>query len=138
MLLLTQKKPFSYLSTDGDGLVMHFAKSLAEGNLTQILDPQVREEGGQEVEEVATLAALCIKLTSDDRPTMRQVEVMLEGLRRLTPRNSINDNIVGNEFEQNDYNGTNFTSTKEWQNTEESGRIYSMEQELLMSARYPR
>ncbi|KAF8730921.1 hypothetical protein HU200_016795 [Digitaria exilis] len=58
--LLTRKKPFSYLSSEGDGLVSHFLDLHAEGNLLQIIDPQVIEEGGEEVQEVARLASSCI------------------------------------------------------------------------------
>ena len=51
--LLTRKKPFLYLSSEGDGLASHFVNLLSEGNLSQIIDPQVMEEGGTEVQEVA-------------------------------------------------------------------------------------
>ena len=53
--LLTRKNPSSYRSSEGDGLVMQFVELLAEGNLAEILDPQVLEEAGTEVEEVAIL-----------------------------------------------------------------------------------
>uniref|UniRef100_A0A8R7ULG4 Protein kinase domain-containing protein n=1 Tax=Triticum urartu TaxID=4572 RepID=A0A8R7ULG4_TRIUA len=79
--LLTRKKPFSYLFSDDEGLVVHFVTLFAEGNLLQILDPQVIEEGGKEVQEVAAIAITCVKLKGEDRPTMRQVELTLEGLR---------------------------------------------------------
>ncbi|CAD6254360.1 unnamed protein product [Miscanthus lutarioriparius] len=78
--LLTRKKPFSYLSAEGDGLVSHFVNLLSEGNLVQIIDPQVME-GGTEVQEVATLAASCINLRGEERPTMRLVEHILHGLQ---------------------------------------------------------
>ncbi|RLN40533.1 wall-associated receptor kinase 2-like [Panicum miliaceum] len=79
--LLTRKKPFSYLTSDGEGLVAHFVRLLGEGNVSQILDPQVIEEGGKEVQEVAMLAASCINLRAEERPTMREVGHALEGLQ---------------------------------------------------------
>ncbi|CAL4918032.1 unnamed protein product [Urochloa decumbens] len=79
--LLTRKKPFSYLTSDGEGLVSHFVSLHEEGNISQILDPQVIEEGGKEVQEVAILAVSCINLRAEERPTMRQVEHALEGLQ---------------------------------------------------------
>ncbi|KQK07900.1 hypothetical protein BRADI_2g38300v3 [Brachypodium distachyon] len=79
--LLTRKKPFSYMSPEDDGLVAHFATLFAEGNLLQILDPQVVDEGGKELEAVATLAVTCVKLSGEDRPVMRQVELTLEAIR---------------------------------------------------------
>ncbi|KAF8730925.1 hypothetical protein HU200_016799 [Digitaria exilis] len=60
--LLTRKKPFSYLSNEGNGLVAHFVDLLAEGNLVQIIDPQVIEEGGEEIQEVAVLAASSVNI----------------------------------------------------------------------------
>jgi serine/threonine protein kinase len=39
MELLTRKKPFSYLSAEGDGLVAHFVDLVAQGNLVEIIDP---------------------------------------------------------------------------------------------------
>jgi serine/threonine protein kinase len=78
--LLTRKKPVSYRSPHGHGLVYHFVTLLSEGNLAQILDPQVNREGGGEVVDIALLAAMCVKFASMDRPTMRQVEMMLESI----------------------------------------------------------
>ncbi|XP_037462683.1 putative wall-associated receptor kinase-like 16 [Triticum dicoccoides] len=81
--LLTRKKPSSYLSSDGEGLVAHFVTLFEEGNLSDILDPQVTDEGGKEVGESIALAIACIKLRGEDRPDMRQVELTLEGLRPI-------------------------------------------------------
>jgi DhnA family fructose-bisphosphate aldolase class Ia len=79
--LLTRKKPFSYLSSEGEGLVVDFATLYAEGNLSQILDPQVMEEEDQNVQKVAALAVECIKLRREDRPTMKQVESILGSIQ---------------------------------------------------------
>ncbi|CAL4998269.1 unnamed protein product [Urochloa decumbens] len=79
--LLTRKKPFACESDESDGLLAHFAASLPSGNLHETLDRQVLEEGNREVINiVANLAASCIKLKGEDRPTMRQVEMRLESL----------------------------------------------------------
>ncbi|CAL5023197.1 unnamed protein product [Urochloa decumbens] len=134
--LLTRKKPFSYMTSEGEGLVSHFVHLLAESNLPQILDPQVVEEGGQEVQEVAVLAASCIKLKAEDRPTMRQVEHTLEGL--YASKKYKEHDVVTGEFEEGCSITMNCRSTQEMQVTVESSRRYSFEQEVLMSARYPR
>ncbi|CAL4986288.1 unnamed protein product [Urochloa decumbens] len=133
--LLTRKKPFSYLSPDGDGLASHFANLLTEENLVQILDPLVIEEGGEEVQQVAKLAASCIKLSGEDRPTMRTVELTLARLQ--ASKKNAEKNMVAREFDDGSI-GMSCPSTKEEPSAEESSRRYSMEQELLMSARYPR
>ncbi|WVZ54643.1 hypothetical protein U9M48_005410 [Paspalum notatum var. saurae] len=75
--LLTRKKPVSYRSPHGHGLVYHFVTLLSEGNLTHILDPQVDKEGGGELVDITLLAKMCVKLASKDRPMMREVEMVL-------------------------------------------------------------
>ena len=134
--LLTRKKPFSYLSADGDGLVAHFVGLIAEGNLVQIIDPQVTEEGGKEVQEVAALAASCVNLRGEESPTMRQVEHTLEGLRGSTKYKV--DDMVAEESENDSIVINHPSSTKEGQCFEESSRRYNLEQSMMMSARYPR
>ena len=78
--LLTRKKPVSYRSPQGYSIVNHFGALLSEGNLVHILDPQIVKEGGGEVVDVALLAAICVKFISEDRPTMRQVELTVESI----------------------------------------------------------
>ncbi|XP_039778965.1 wall-associated receptor kinase 5-like [Panicum virgatum] len=78
--LLTRKKPVYYRSPEGHGLVNHFASLLSEDNLVGILDPQVVKEAGGEVIDIALLAAMCVKSVSKERPTMRQLEMTLEGI----------------------------------------------------------
>ena len=78
--LLTKKKPVSYRSPQGHSLVYHFVTLLSKGNLARILDPQVSKEGGGEVVDIALLAKMCVKAISKERPTMRQVEIMLESI----------------------------------------------------------
>jgi len=134
--LLTRKKPL-YLSPDGEGLVAHFASLLAEGNLVQILDRQVIEEGGEEVQKVAALAASCINLRGEERPTMRQVEHTLEGLQASKKQHK-KDNIVVEEVGEDGTIVMKCATTKEGQSTEESSRRYSLEREIMMSASNPR
>uniref|UniRef100_A0ACD5Y2U8 Uncharacterized protein n=1 Tax=Avena sativa TaxID=4498 RepID=A0ACD5Y2U8_AVESA len=79
--LLTRRQPSLYRSSEGDGIVTRFLTLLAEDNLSEILDPQVVKEGCNVAEEVASVAASCIKLRAEERPTMRQVEMALEALQ---------------------------------------------------------
>ncbi|TVU06340.1 hypothetical protein EJB05_49549, partial [Eragrostis curvula] len=126
--LLTRKKPFSCFFSDGNGLVTHFVNLLSEQTLVQILDPQVIEEGGNEIEEVSLLAASCIKLTGDERPTMRQVEHTLE--RVLASMNYVKCERVVSKTNDNDTAATNYSSAMEWQSVQESSRKYSIEEEV--------
>ncbi|CAL4992737.1 unnamed protein product [Urochloa decumbens] len=80
--LLTRKKPVSYRSSQGFGLVNHFVSLMnSQGNLNEILDPQVSREGDGEVVDITLLAQMCVKFSSEDRPTMREVEMILENIQ---------------------------------------------------------
>ncbi|XP_066330814.1 wall-associated receptor kinase 2-like isoform X2 [Miscanthus floridulus] len=132
--LLTRKKPYVYRSVDNDGLVSHFVSLLVEGKLVDIIDPQVVEEEGGEIQEVATLAAMCTKLKGEDRPTMREVEMTLESL-------------LVNKKRQVQYNGAPMRNGGDEGTTHymasgrdcnEASRQYTMEEEIWLSASYPR
>jgi serine/threonine protein kinase len=133
--LLTRKKPFSYFSSEGEGLVGHFATLFAEGNFSQILDPQVVDTEGKVVEEVAKLALACVKLAGEDRPTMRDVELTLEGLKP-SKRHVLGSAVV--EASKEDAASTSVLPSTCLPNRKESSRQYSMEEEFLLSAKYPR
>ncbi|VAH96188.1 unnamed protein product [Triticum turgidum subsp. durum] len=133
--LLTRRKPSVYRSSEGDGLVMQFVALLAEGDLEKILDPQVIEEGGSEVKEVATLAMECVKLRAEERPTMRQVEMALEALQ--APNKRVQADLV-EETDEKEYAATGYPSTSQQAKKNEGSRCYSQEDEFLLSATYPR
>lgn len=133
--LLTRQKPSSYLSSEGEALVVHFVNLFAESNLIKILDPQVMEEGGKEVEGVAAIAAACTKLRGEDRPTMRQVELTLEGY--CASKEHILDNALAKKVKKND-TAAYCSSTKLKRSSEGSTIPYSMEKEFILSASYPR
>ncbi|KAL6894545.1 hypothetical protein ACP4OV_008643 [Aristida adscensionis] len=97
--LLTRKKPVSYRSLQDYGLVYHFVTLLSNnGNLDGILDPQILKEGGGEVIDVALLAAICVKFVSTERPTMRQVEMTLEGIRAA--KENVSSNLTNDESDE--------------------------------------
>uniref|UniRef100_A0ACD5ZXE8 Uncharacterized protein n=1 Tax=Avena sativa TaxID=4498 RepID=A0ACD5ZXE8_AVESA len=134
--LLTRKKPFSYVSNEGEGLVVDFATLFVEENLSRILDPQVMEEGGRNVEKVAALAVECINLRGEDRPTMKQVESILGSIQSsetqqvpCTTTMLVNPQDGG--IAKKDYPST-------VNGSDESTRRYSIEEEFMLSSRYPR
>ncbi|CAL5045666.1 unnamed protein product [Urochloa decumbens] len=133
MELLTKKKPFSYLSSKGDGIVAHFVNLHGTGNLVEILDPQVMDEGGKEVHEVAVLAVACVMLRPEDRPTMRQADITLEGL--LSSNRHAENNTLADGFEEIGNMVMDFPSIDEGQSTGESTQYYSLEQDrpLMLS-----
>lgn len=129
MELLTRKKPFIYRSGDGDGdgdgLVSHFSSLFREGKLADIIDPQVMEEDNGDIQEVATLAVMCTKLKGEGRPTMREVELILENLHVKTHTPSSTKTCSRVHIPAQGV-------------SQEVSRQYTMEEEIMLSARYPR
>jgi hypothetical protein len=69
---------------------------------------------------------MCTKLKGEDRPTMREVEMTLESLlvkKRQVPYNHCE---------------TTFHYMSPDEGTKEASRQYTMEEEMLLSASYPR
>jgi serine/threonine protein kinase len=130
--LLTRKKPFVYRSDGGEGLVSHFATLLTKGKLVDIIDPQVMNEECGEVQEVSILATMCTKLRGEDRPTMREVEMILGNL--LFKKKQVSCNTVADGFGRDETGA--FLPVEIV--TTESSRQYTMEEEILLSARCPR
>ncbi|XP_042499519.1 putative wall-associated receptor kinase-like 16 [Macadamia integrifolia] len=82
--LLTGKKA---LYSDGSGrqtnLAVHFVTSVEEGKVWEILDNQIVTEGCREkLQVVLELAERCLRLKGEERPTMKEVAMELQGLRR--------------------------------------------------------
>jgi hypothetical protein len=90
---------------------------------------------GKVVEEVAKLALACVKLAGEDRPTMRDVELTLEGLKP-SKRHVLGSAVV--EASKEDAASTSVLPSTCLPNRKESSRQYSMEEEFLLSAKYPR
>jgi len=114
-------------------LFHNFVSLFVEAKLIDIIDPQVMEGGGGEIQEAATLAAMCTKLKGEDRPTMREVEMTIESL--LVKKRQVQ------------YNGTPMRTGGDEATTHymaigrdcsEASRQCTMEEEILLSASYPR
>lgn len=133
--LLTRKKPSLYNSDNGSSLVSHFVSLLTEGDLVDIVDPQAIEEGGDDVQEVAALAAMCTKLNGEGRPTMREVEMTLENLRVKKKHAPYNNLLPSGECGGHEI-ATRYMPVREV--AIGASRQYTMEEEILLSARYPR
>lgn len=82
--LLTGELPVSFERSESErNLSSYFIASLRQKRLFSIVDGRVLREGKrEEVIGAAELARKCLKLKGDERPTMRQVVVELEGLKR--------------------------------------------------------
>uniref|UniRef100_A0A8R7QUJ9 Protein kinase domain-containing protein n=2 Tax=Triticum urartu TaxID=4572 RepID=A0A8R7QUJ9_TRIUA len=133
--LLTRKMPTTYRSSEGDWLVAQFVELFAEDKLAEILDPQIMEEGGSQLGEVAALAMSCIKLRAEERPTMRSLEMTFERLQ-VHKEPVLNDFL--SETNKMNYLTARYSSTIKRTSLEKVSRQYTQEQEFVLSANYPR
>ncbi|KAL3752643.1 hypothetical protein ACJRO7_000105 [Eucalyptus globulus] len=83
--LLTGKKALSFDRPEEErSLAAYFLSSLENDKLFQIAEEVIANEGNNEqVREVANLAKRCLKIKGEERPTMREVTMELEGLRTM-------------------------------------------------------
>ncbi|KAK7303666.1 hypothetical protein RJT34_14578 [Clitoria ternatea] len=83
--LLTGKKPFCFEGPEDErNLATHFLSSLKEDHLFEVLQFDILdEENKQGIMEVAILAARCLRLNGEERPTMKEVAMELEGIKLM-------------------------------------------------------
>jgi serine/threonine protein kinase len=80
--LLTGKEALSFNRPESDrNLAMYFVSAIKEDRLLQILEDHIVKEGNiEELKEVANLAKRCLRVRGEDRPSMKEVAMELEGL----------------------------------------------------------
>ncbi|KAJ3709323.1 hypothetical protein LUZ61_013028 [Rhynchospora tenuis] len=129
--LLTREKPNSVLF-EGGGIVPYFISAMRENRLFEILDPQIAGDKGQrtELEAVANIAEMCVRLKGEERPTMKEVEVQLEILWRSN--HHIENSFTSQKLEKKQPLPYDFTAEND------TTRQYSLEQQLLLSSNSPR
>ncbi|KAK3218132.1 hypothetical protein Dsin_012102 [Dipteronia sinensis] len=83
--LMTGKKVVSFDRPEEErSLVRHFLFSLKGGSVFEILENgTVNDDNKDEMREVAELARRCLRVKGEERPTMKEVAMELEGLRRM-------------------------------------------------------
>ncbi|KAG4382761.1 hypothetical protein GLYMA_14G157600v4 [Glycine max] len=83
--LLTGEKPFSFdRSEEKRSLTVHFLSCLKGDRLFEVLQIGILDEKNkQEIMDVAILAAKCLRLRGEERPSMKEVAMALEGVRRM-------------------------------------------------------
>ncbi|KAF5450679.1 hypothetical protein F2P56_031009 [Juglans regia] len=122
--LLTGKKALSFDRPEKDrSLAMYFNSAVKEDRLRQILDDQiVNDVNINAIDEVANIAKWCLSVRGDDRPTMKEVAMELEGLRIMGKHPWVKadlyteetENLLGpptHSFNIDVYNGSSSTIT---------------------------
>ncbi|XP_074320080.1 wall-associated receptor kinase 2-like [Silene latifolia] len=84
--ILTRKKALSYQRPEVERcLAMHFLLKMKEDRLFDIIDKNIVNSQGDiaQIKKVANLAKWCLFLKGEDRPTMKEVAMELEGIKRM-------------------------------------------------------
>ncbi|CAL5384749.1 unnamed protein product [Camellia sinensis] len=91
--LLTGKKVISFSRPEAErNLVMYFILAMKAGRLFEIVDEQMMDEARvDEFKQVAILAERCLEVKGDERPSMTEVAMELEGLRMTDKHPWVND-----------------------------------------------
>ncbi|RDX78236.1 Wall-associated receptor kinase 5, partial [Mucuna pruriens] len=90
--LLTGEKPHSFgRPEEKRSLANHFLSCLKEDRLFDVLQVGiVDEENKMEIMEVAILAAKCLRLNGEERPSMKEVTMELDAIRQMEKHQWIN------------------------------------------------
>ncbi|KAL0426226.1 UNVERIFIED_CONTAM: Wall-associated receptor kinase [Sesamum latifolium] len=82
--LMTGRKPLSTETNEEErNLATYFIMSIKEDRLFQVLEPRILREGNlEQLHAVAELVRNCLKLNGEERPTMKEVVMELERLRK--------------------------------------------------------
>ncbi|XP_044475049.1 wall-associated receptor kinase 2-like [Mangifera indica] len=100
--LLTGKKAISFDGPEEErNLGMYFVSAVKEHSLTEVVDDGVSKEANPgRLKEVARLARQCVRVKGEERPTMKEVAMELEGLRIMVKHPWVNDK---SNLEETDY-----------------------------------
>ncbi|KAF8024770.1 hypothetical protein BT93_F1828 [Corymbia citriodora subsp. variegata] len=101
--LLTGLRALSFERAESErNLSLYFASAIKAERLFEIIDLRVLNEGNpEEIKEVAMLASRCLRVKGEDRPTMKEVAMELEGLMRVMDRHPwVNQSCDLEEAEQ--------------------------------------
>ena len=90
--LLTGEKALSFDKPEEErSLAIRFLSFLKDNRLFEILEKHIAKEGkAEQLKEVANLAKRCLRLKGEDRPTMKEVAIELEGLRKMEMHSWVN------------------------------------------------
>ena len=153
--LLTRKKPI-FLNSLGEqqNLCHYFLGRLKDETVMDIIDSQVVDEASQsEIDEIASVAVMCLRTRGGQRPKMKEVELRLQLLRaRRRPRRT-HEQELRRDGDTKPLLSTPMksrsTSVAMAKNVELGvvavnsssqalTRCYSMEQEMAASSEFPR
>ncbi|CAL4899573.1 unnamed protein product [Urochloa decumbens] len=146
--LLTRKKPI-FLNPFGEkqSLCHYFLQNLRHGTAFSIFDAQVVDEAKRRgINEMVSLAGMCLRLRGEERPTMKEVEFRLQLLRaNMTKEENQDFHKDNNDMDPlSTYNCTSpkryvdFAAVANSPTLDGVTRCYTLEQELVSWSDVPR
>ncbi|XP_031248398.1 wall-associated receptor kinase-like 10 [Pistacia vera] len=111
--LLTGQKPIRSTNLEEDkSLAFYFLQIMKENRLFEILDARALKDGReQEIMAFANLTRRCLNLNGRKRPTMREVETKLAGIRTSNEASILKENCDDIEYVDGDTNNQLETSS---------------------------
>ncbi|KAK7277690.1 hypothetical protein RJT34_22705 [Clitoria ternatea] len=117
--LLTGRRALSFdMPEEERNLALYFLSAMKNDCLFQVVEDSVSEGNIEQVKEVANIAQWCLRLRSEERPTMKEVAMELESLRMMATtsawinaRSSSTEYVVGERsgLSETDYANCNYT-----------------------------
>ncbi|KAL7142046.1 hypothetical protein ABFS83_08G096200 [Erythranthe nasuta] len=94
--LLTGRTPLSTEKSEEEtNLANYFVLLVNENRLFQIIEPRILREGSlEQISAVAETVKRCLELKGEERPTMKEVTMELERLRKYNPHSNKQENII--------------------------------------------
>ncbi|XP_038884307.1 wall-associated receptor kinase 2-like [Benincasa hispida] len=99
--LITGKKAVSFEGSEVErNLAMYVMCAMKEDRLTEVVEKGIATEANfEQIKQVAKLATKCLRIRGEERPSMKEVAMELEGLRGLIEANeklgSTGEGMVG-------------------------------------------
>ncbi|KAB2093130.1 hypothetical protein ES319_A02G076000v1 [Gossypium barbadense] len=130
--LLTKRKALCFQMPEEErNLAMHFVSALKEDQLFGIIDHQVLVEGNTtQIKEVAMLANRCLRVRGEERPSMKEVAMELEGLRSNPKHPWVKDESKETEYLLSEPSGANAQGNDGSPSDYDSGR-----QQIILQGR---
>ncbi|MBA0797913.1 hypothetical protein Gohar_008563 [Gossypium harknessii] len=130
--LLTKRKALCFQMPEEErNLAMHFVSALKKDQLFGIIDHQVLVEGNTtQIKEVAMLANKCLRVRGEERPSMKEVEMELEGLRSNPKHPWVKDESKEIEYLLSEPSGANAQGNDGSPSDYDSGR-----QQIILQGR---
>nr|DAD39453.1 TPA_asm: hypothetical protein HUJ06_013776 [Nelumbo nucifera] len=135
---LTGEKPICFeRSEEQKILAAYFISMMNENRLFQLINSQFVDEGKTEqITAVANLAKRCLNVRGEERPTMREVAMELEGLRRSARHPWVQQSQEEREGLLSISSNPNPISLSHYHG--DASRLYSLENDMIFSMTFPR